>query len=527
MSEQFLTSIWRHQPKGYYCISTKPQDGRFTDHFFRSVRGATLFIRKVKDTCNVYFAPNVFSKARRRKEYVLPSRLLYADLEEVDPAKVFLRPHLAWKSSTHRYAAIWVLKDPVGVGQFEELNRNLTYRCLADKGGWDAVQVLRMPGTRNFKYKDKPLSRMLWTEKGEYSPDDFSVKIKNETLRLLNTQDVSKYDRSVVLYKLECDLMEQGVIREEIFRMIKSSAWNKFKGRRNEDSQLNAELDKVFAKTTYKVIKYPPLLCYADIKEEEITWLWRPYLPEGKLVIVEGDQEEGKSWFTLAIIAAITTGRRILDSDPVTGKCLILNAEDGPGDTIKPRLRMLGAEMSNILTPADLLNFDDEDDIEALHYYINEHKPKFIVIDPLVSYMGGRIDLHKANQTRIILSRLKIAAEICKTTIVCIRHLTKSAREKVIYRGVGSVDIAAAARSQLMIGPSPVDNDHKIVCQLKMSVDKKRGRAVRYFLDRQNGGFEWVGYTDFSPEQWSQEKKGSGFSLNLVDKTEPKAHRIN
>lgn len=521
MINEFLTKVWslhsNTQPT-YYCISTKIPNGPFKDYFFQNIDEAVGFAERMNGSRNVYFAPNAFSIKRRKKENVIPSRVLYADLEERSPEKLFLRPNIAWASSTNRYSCIWIMEKPLKVQELEELNQRITYRCNADKGGWDSVQVLRLPGTKNLKYSHKPTAKTLWIEDTKYNREDFNVKIKPETLRLLNQKEVNGHDRSVVLFKLECELCEQGLSRNEIFDLIRNSAWNKFKGRRNEEQWLNTELDKVFTKTGIRIVDNKPLICLDDVVEETVQWLWRPYFPKGKLVLIEGDPGEGKSWFTLAIVSAVSNGKPILGNPIEEGTCLIFNAEDGLGDTIKPRLRKLGANFKNIYAPERLLSFDVDEDYDYIIDKVKIYSPSVIIIDPLVAYMGGRIDLHKANQTRVIMTRLKELAEFKKTTIVCIRHLTKSSREKIIYRGQGSIDLTAAVRSQLMIGPSPHDKNYKIMCQIKMSIEKE-GPPIKYHLNR-NGGFEWVGPVDFNPEEWMKEKKP--FKVNIVEGETPK-----
>lgn len=518
MINDFLAHAWSHYKainNKFYCISTKTIQGKFRDNFFTNIEEASSFVETVKNKCNVYFCPNVFSQKQRRKSYVLPSKTLYADLDKVNPKECLPRPSIAWQSSPNRYAAIWFLSNELAVPDFEELNRKLAYRIGADKSGWDSVQVLRMPGTQNFKYPSRPVAKVLYIGSQCYSPRDLGPTIKEETLRLLDQKSHGNQDRSAMLYRLECELREQGLSKEEIFKLVKPTVWNKFKGRRGEDTQLRTEIDKVFNGTTVKVHEYGDLICFADIQEKEITWLWKPYFPQGKLVVVEGDPGEGKSWLSLALVAAVSRGNKILDCQMPVGNCLILNAEDDAEDTIKPRLRVLGADFNKIFMPPGLLSFEELDDLEYMKSKFEQYKPVLAVIDPLVAYMGHKIDMFKANQTRYIMARLKVLADICRTTIVCVRHLTKSSREKSIYRGQGSIDITGAARSQLMIGPSPTDEHSKIVCQLKLSAGARKGKPIKYYLGA-DGSFEWIGYVDFQSEDWFKEKK-----VKLVDKAKP------
>jgi len=129
---------------------------------------------------DVYFCPNLFMRPRRRKELVLPSCWLYADLDKVKPYKAEhmvlglcshghghrmnrdLEPSIAWESSPGRYQALWHLDRPLRPLEHSALNRKLSWALGADKGGWDITQVLRVPGTINHKYDEKPEVKLLW-----------------------------------------------------------------------------------------------------------------------------------------------------------------------------------------------------------------------------------------------------------------------------------------------------------------------------------------------------------------------------
>jgi len=117
---------------------------------------------------DVYFCPNIFSRPRRSKDLMLPSKWLYADLDKVDPAEVgpkygsILRPSIAWESSPGRYQALWELDRFLDPELHSTVNQKLTYLIGADKGGWDRTQVLRVPGTINHKYAEEPEVKLLW-----------------------------------------------------------------------------------------------------------------------------------------------------------------------------------------------------------------------------------------------------------------------------------------------------------------------------------------------------------------------------
>lgn len=515
MNTSFLRRIWTQQPttKGaYYCVSTKEVSGKFRDHFFSTIDSAEKFVEDAirannagARACNVYFAPNLFKLPRRIKENVLPSKLLFSDLDRINPSSCGCRPQVAWKSSSNRYAAIWVLKDSLAGEKFEELNRKVTYAVGADKSGWDSVQVLRLPGTLNFKYDPPQPSKIMWHENSRYYTPQ-QVLIKPETVRTLKQSSVMVGTRSDMLWRLECELKEQGLDDEQILEAVKKSEWNKYKGRRDEDTRLRIELKKIRAKHEAEAeeqIEYEDAICMEDVEPEEINWLWPPYFPQGKLVILEGDPGEGKSWFTLFLCSLISNGDDLVKGNQ--GKVLVLNAEDSKSDTLRPRLDVLKANNRNILVFEKPLSFDNLEDVDHLNWLLDKHRPLVTIIDPLVAYMSGHVDIAKANQTRQVMAQLKLSAERFGTCIVCVRHLTKSARERMIYRGLGSIDLTAAVRSQLMVGPMPDHEDEKVICQLKCSY-LRMGKAMKYKIT-EKGQFVWLGECDFKPTDWEKKEE--------------------
>lgn len=113
---------------------------------------------------------------------------------------------------------------------------------------------------------------------------------------------------------------------------------------------------------------------YANVQTEPVEWLWYPYIPLGKLTVLQGDPGEGKSTFALNIVARITTGQPMPDGAPVTGKRVAIYqcAEDGIADTIKPRLQQAGADCERVAYIIDYvkrakLNLRNEREIRAFH----------------------------------------------------------------------------------------------------------------------------------------------------------------
>lgn len=230
-----------------------------------------------------------------------------------------------------------------------------------------------------------------------------------------------------------------------------------------------------------------------DIQSEEIEWLWYPYIPYKKLTIVQGDPGEGKTTFLLALATLLTTGKPMPECEATSGAVNVIyqTAEDGLADTIKPRLEKLGADCTRVFvideTEKGLTLLD-----ERIEQAILKCKAKLLILDPIQAYLGGSVDMHRANEVRPALSRLAQVAERTGCAIVLIGHMNKSQGSKSAYRGLGSIDFQAAARSVLIVGRSKDDPNLRIMAQDKSSL-APAGQSVVFELNPMTG-FHWGGY---------------------------------
>jgi DNA repair protein RadA/Sms len=560
----FLLSVWGQQvvsgQSNFFCLATKSKSGKWREHFFKWPLRTSVdefFENHSTDDYDLYFCPHGFDRPKRRKEYATGSRFLWSDMDEQDPARVKPRPQVAWESSPGRHAALWRLsKFHDDCEEIEKHNKGLTYSTHADRGGWDFTQVLRIPGTRNHKYKGSPRGKMLWFSGDNATPlGDFPEfretnadpmellskirkKIKGETYRLLTSTRATMGKRSEVIWKLGAELVEQGVSIEEAFVLLKASVWNKFAGRRDEDKQLRREMSKHQGKSERKSIagglnghkvnghasddkdegfvskvsnERRGLIRMHTVEPEEIKYLWYPYIAMGKLTLIEGDPGLGKSWLTMALASYMSRGKKLITDEfrikkhrvqLVEGpkRVLLLSAEDGVGDTLRPRLNQLEANVMKIAAVDDPVKFDEEG-AEEIEEHIQKFRPHLTVIDPIVAYMGGKIDMHKANETRDIMARMSRMAAAYNTAMVGVRHLTKGSRDKAIYRGLGSIDIMAAARSVIMVGRHPEKPDEeRVMVHVKCNL-AKLGDSISYELRDRERPFRWRGRVEFSAEE--------------------------
>lgn len=240
------------------------------------------------------------------------------------------------------------------------------------------------------------------------------------------------------------------------------------------------------------------LIRLADVQPEPVGWLWTPYIPRRKLTLLEGDPGVGKSWITAAVATGVTLGRGLPgEQRSEQGAVLMMSAEDGLADTIRPRLDRMGADVARIFSPEELLILDDEGFL-VLEEYITQVTPALVILDPIVAYLGARVDTHRANELRAITAKLAKLAERLDTTIVAVRHLSKAASTRAIYRGIGSIDLTAAARSVLLAGADPDNPTNRAIVHVKSNLAAE-GASVGYTIT--DGEFHWIGTSDLTAER--------------------------
>ena len=230
---------------------------------------------------------------------------------------------------------------------------------------------------------------------------------------------------------------------------------------------------------------------YSDVNKKDIDWLWFPYIPYGKITLVEGDPGEGKSTFMLHIAALLTNGKPMPDgfSVPKPVKVIYQCSEDDISDTIKPRLTDAGADCDKVAYIVDddgTLTLDDE----RIEMTIAQTGARLFILDPLQSFLVQDGDMHNAGRMRGLLGKLSVIAARHNCAIVLIGHMNKGSANKNLYRGLGSIDIAAIARSILMIIRDPNEPDNRYMIPIKSSLAPE-GEAVGFRFDR-SAGFQWL-----------------------------------
>jgi hypothetical protein len=236
----------------------------------------------LRDDENLYYSVAMFSRRGRKIEDTLPCAWLWADLDETHPteaARMGFLPTVAVESSPNRFQALWRLDRDLRPASLSKLNRGLTYALGADRGGYDLTQVLRIPGTRNFKYDGAPPVRLLWYKPElSYDPRRIWKRVRDaaggadsleraltvslprrpisaraRTLLRAGVGDVVTGERSARLWELECLLAEAGLEEEEIYDLVVECAWNKWKGIASGRTRLVRDIRKAMAHVARKI----------------------------------------------------------------------------------------------------------------------------------------------------------------------------------------------------------------------------------------------------------------------------------
>lgn len=251
----------------------------------------------------------------------------------------------------------------------------------------------------------------------------------------------------------------------------------------------------------------------AAVKSERVEWLWAGRLPAGKLVTLDGDPGLGKSTLALDLAARISTASPMPDRDrPDRPRdVVLLSAEDGLADTIRPRLDAAGANVNRVHVFTGVDEPDDDGtmrerppslpiDLERLERRIARTGAALVIVDVLNAFLHGSVDSHRDQDVRRALHAMARTAERTGATFLVLRHLNKSGGPKSMYRGGGSIGIIGAARAGLIVGSDEdEDEDRSVLAVVKSNLAAKPPSLAYRLVNAPEHGcarVEWLGTCD-------------------------------
>lgn len=217
----------------------------------------------------------------------------------------------------------------------------------------------------------------------------------------------------------------------------------------------------------------------SEVQPEMVRWLWEGRIPLGKLTVLDGDPGLGKSLVTLDLAARVSRGSPMpgerQGGEP--GTALIMTAEDGLADTVRPRLDAMRADVTRVHAVVGAFAEDEAGqavtfptDLDALGAKVGALGATLVVVDPFMAYVGGTVNTRIDHDVRRLLAPMARMAEETGAAIVIIRHLNKSADGRALYRGGGSIGLIGAARAGLLIARDPENEDRRVLAVTKMNL---------------------------------------------------------
>jgi hypothetical protein len=210
-----------------------------------------------------------------------------------------------------------------------------------------------------------------------------------------------------------------------------------------------------------------------SVEIESVDWLWEGRLARGKITLLDGDPDQGKSTITLDLAARISTGSPMPDGHRIdgAGDVILVSAEDGLADTVAGRLAAAGANRARIhavVLDRDPLTLPEH--ITALTATVRRYRAELVILDPLMAFLSTEVNSYRDQDVRRVMGPLKMMAEDTRSAVLVVRHLTKTLGGPAIYRGGGSIGLIGAARIGLLVGSDPTDETRRALAVTKCNL---------------------------------------------------------
>jgi hypothetical protein len=258
------------------------------------------------------------------------------------------------------------------------------------------------------------------------------------------------------------------------------------------------------------------------LASRSVAWLWPGRLALGKLAMLDGDPGLGKSLITLDLCARLSTGQPFPDGAPGPGAsdAIVVNAEDGDEDTIRPRLQALGADLERVYVP-ERAGADESGPISfpggtaRLEEALRRTPARLVVIDPIVAFLEPTISVASDTSVRSALAPLARLAEAHACVILLVRHLNKRGGSRSLYRGGGSIGFLGACRSGWLVARDPQVPARCVLAQVKNNFAPPQPSLAYLVTPRESGppALSWLGPTMWEADQLLAQARRAGSEL--------------
>lgn len=476
--EQFLQTVWEHQPSGFGFIGWKKADGwKFMD-----VATAKASKLKLTNKTDLYFTPNTFSETRRQKHLVCSSKWLYADLDEVNPETIKWEPSLWWETSPGRYQGLWLLDRLITSERHSLMNQKLTYLTNADRGGWGASKVLRVPGsisTKHTRYSIMPAegsmrvynAKDMWVvlrdiptavvQSGKINFEETEKaqllvkRVPAKTRALLRRRRVR--DRSEHVYLVVAELNEAGFTASEALTLMLTApvAQEKYGARIKEElSRVIAKRDwsepSRTQKTKKKTKAKPRVIATHSLYKfmgQEFTpprWIVKGIWGEGSKGFIAGDPKTYKSTIAVDLAVSVASGKRFLGHFPVMkdarGPVLYVDEENQSNLTQSRFFQVLQSKglIKDGYVPDPIIKqvhiaskegfrLTAPDAVAWLEKYVRDHRIKMVILDPLY-YVAQGVPESGEEMMNLLVELDKLCTGL-GVALIIVHHFKKQSQE--------------------------------------------------------------------------------------------------
>jgi archaellum biogenesis ATPase FlaH len=362
------------------------------------------------------------------------------------------------------------------------------------------------------EWKDAPLAIQSLLKKRKKTkqklaaptlPDDFDDFAEATTLLAQALSRLEHYPRNETGFWLACQLRDERYPQREAEAILQQYAG--IVASNGDHPYTSQEAYTSVASAYSQPARLPrglqeenAITLVSEIEEEKLEWFWRPRIPLGKVTVIEGDPDRGKTLISTDLAARVTRGFPMPGGSKKTpvGSVVLMTAEDDLGDTVKPRLLAAGANVKRVAfiplekdEKGNVIPLSIPDDLAKVRRAIRSTEAatrvpvRLLIIDPITAYLSERI--HSANdaQVRKAMMPLKQLAEETNIAVVLIRHLNKDGSMRAMYRGGGSIAFTAAARSVLVAERQPDKDNMYVLARVKGNL-ARASKAITYQIAR-------------------------------------------